>query len=346
MVSETTDLRTDVTDHGGSLGAARARFPQAPEPWLDLSTGINPQAYPLAALPASAFTRLPEEARLADLLAAAAHAYGAPDTRHLVAAPGTQILLPLVAALVPPGRAAVLSPTYAEHRRAAALAGHRVSEVRDAARLADADLAILVNPNNPDGRVVPRADLLRLAARMREKGGLLVVDEAFMDVGPRDASLGRDTAEGGLVVLRSFGKFFGLAGLRLGFAVGTLETVSILRAKLGPWAVSGPALEAGIAALSDLSWQEAERTRLAASAARLDALLDRHCLPVCGGTSLFRFLRTEKARGVAEALGREGILVRAFAEDPRALRFGLPGNDAAFDRLDAALAKWGAGKCR
>lgn len=339
MAAETEILRDEVTDHGGSLGAARKLFPHAPEPWLDLSTGINPHAYPLPPLPASAFTRLPEAARVLELLDAAALAYGAPDARHVVAAPGTQILLPLVAALVPPGRAAVLSPTYAEHRRAAALAGHQVREVCEWERLAEADLAVLVNPNNPDGRVIPRAGLLHLAGQMRGRGGLLVVDEAFMDVGPRGASLAGDAAEGGFVVLRSFGKFFGLAGLRLGFALSAPETVGILRARLGPWAVSGPALEAGIAALSDHTWQEAERARLAASAARLDALLARYGLAVAGGTSLFRFLRTERAQSLFQALGREGILVRAFAADPHALRFGLPGDDLGLARLDAALAK-------
>src|SRR5215471_14760764 len=205
-------------DHGGDLASARSMFPDAPEPLIDLSTGINPVPYPLPFIPPPAFARLPEPAALDRLCQKAAEAYGAPAAPHVVAAPGAQILLPLVAALVPAGRAAVLGPTYSEHARAAALAGHAVHETADIARLADADLAVIVNPNNPDGRLTPPHVLRRLAETLARRGGLLVIDEAFMDVGPPNASLCEAVSDG-LVVLRSFGKFFGLAGLRLGFAI-------------------------------------------------------------------------------------------------------------------------------
>ena len=330
----------EVTDHGGSLARAERLFPDAPKPWLDLSTGINPHPYPTGDVPASAFSRLPEEARLRELTAAAAYAYGAPSHDLVVAAPGTQILLPLTASLIPPGRAAIWSPTYAEHRRAAALAGHAVSECADLDQLAAADLAIVVNPNNPDGRLHERAPLLDLAAHLDRQGGLLVVDEAFMDVGPADASLVAEAERGGFVVLRSFGKFFGLAGLRLGFAIGPHGLVERLRARLGPWAVSGPALEIGIAALSDLQWQAEMRARLAGAAAQLDARLARAGLSAAGGTDLYRFLRTPDAADIFAHLGRHGILVRSFAHDRQALRFGLPGGDEAFERLARALAAW------
>jgi len=324
-------------EHGGSLARAERLYPGAPKPWLDLSTGINPHSYPLPDLPASIFHRLPEEVRIAELADDAAAVYRAPSGSHVVAAPGTQALLPLVASLVRPGRAAVLSPTYAEHARAAALAGHTVVEAPAFDALFEADLAIVVNPNNPDGRVVPRVNLLALAARMRERGGVLVVDEAFMDVGPQAESLAADVEQGGFVVLRSFGKFFGLAGLRLGFALGARSVISDLRGRLGPWAISGPALEVGLAALADREWQVAMRARLAADATRLDALLCSHGLVVAGGTDLFRFVRSASAPSVADHLGRRGILVRTFDFDQTAQRFGLPGDDAGFDRLAEAL---------
>ncbi|CDX29572.1 Threonine-phosphate decarboxylase [Mesorhizobium plurifarium] len=270
----------------------------------------------------------------------AARAYGAPSAAHVAAAPGTQILLPRVASLVRPGKALVLGPTYAEHARAAAIAGHAVAEVGDFDALVEADLAVLVNPNNPDGRVIEKARLLDLAARLRAKGGLLVVDEAFMDVGPIEQSLARDVAEGGIVVLRSFGKFFGLAGVRLGFALTDPLTAERLDAQLGPWAVAGPALEYGIRALSDANWQADMRKRLAQDAGRLDALLDRFDVPVSGGTSLFRYLSFPEASSLFSALGECGVLVRHFAERPQVLRFGLPGNDAEWRRLETALAAW------
>src|ERR1700688_2761914 len=113
-----TDAGETPVAHGGDLGAARRLFPGAPEPFIDLSTGINPYPYPIPHLPPDLFTRLPAAAALDQLAAIAPQAYGAPSAAHVVAAPGTQILLPLVAALVRPGRAAVLGPTYAEHSRA------------------------------------------------------------------------------------------------------------------------------------------------------------------------------------------------------------------------------------
>ena len=326
-----------IEDHGGSLGRARALFPEAPLPLLDLSTGINPHSYPLFDLPATALTRLPEEARARDLAAAAARAYGAPSADHVVSAAGTQILLPQIYSLIAPGRAAILGPTYAEHVRAASLCGHNASEVDEFGALAAADLAIVVNPNNPDGRIVSRSALLDLAAELRRKGGLLVVDEAFMDVGPQAQSVCRDVAEGGIVVLRSFGKFFGLAGVRLGFAVASPHIVRRVDAEFGPWAVSGPALEYGIRALGDTAWIEGMRAFLGGEAARLDALLQACGMPADGGTSLFRHVTHPEAQRMFTSLGRQGIFVRSFADRPNVLRFGLPG-ETDWPRLTEALA--------
>ena len=282
------------------------------------------------------FARLPEPAALDRLAAIAADAYGAPSRDCVVPAPGTQILLMPAAALVPPGRAAVLGPTYGEFARAAALAGHHVTEVEDIEQLRDADLAVVANPNNPDGRVLKRDELLDLA-KARGRRGLLVIDEAFMDVGPADASLGGEVARHNIVVLRSFGKFFGLAGLRLGFALARPEIAARLAASLGPWAVSGPAIAIGEMALADYEWARAMRKRLEAAACRLDAALTEAEIEVVGGTSLFRLVRTSAAESLFEHLGRAGILVRRFSEYATWLRIGLPGNETSWDRLRAAL---------
>lgn len=333
-----------ITDHGGSLDRARKLFPEAPQPWIDLSTGINPYPYPLFDLPTTAFSRLPEPARNRELATIAAATYQAPAAIHVVPAPGTQILLPLAAALVKPGNAMVLGPTYAEHRRAAALAGHRVEETSDFDRLADADLAIIVNPNNPDGRVIARDRLLELAAVLHSRGGLLVVDEAFMDVGPRQQSLTGDVRDGGIVVLKSFGKFFGLAGIRLGFAIASADIARGIEDRLGPWAVAGPALEIGIRALADEKWQETMRHRLAEQAVRLDVLLTQHDIPVVGGTSLFRYAHLPVAGALFEVLGQHGVLIRNFLERPDHLRFGLPASEPEWDRLGQALGAWRTGQ--
>ena len=293
-------------------------------------------------LPPDLFARLPEPAALDRLAEIAAGAYGVPSRDCIVPAPGTQILLAPVAALVPPGRAAVLGPTYGEFAHAAALAGHEVTEVGAIEQLRDADFAVVANPNNPDGRVFKRDELLDLG-EARGRRGLLVIDEAFMDVGPAGASLGGEVARHNIVVLRSFGKFFGLAGLRLGFALARPEIAARLAAVLGPWAVSGPAMAIGEMALADYGWAEATRKRLQGEARRLDAAFTEARIEVVGGTSLFRLVRTSAAGSLFEHLGRAGILVRHFPAYAMWLRIGLPGNEAAWDRLTSALA---AGACQ
>ncbi len=324
--------------HGGNLDAARRMFPEAPEPLIDLSTGINPIAYPIPHLPAHVFARLPLLAAVDRLRAVAARAYGAASAAHVVAAPGTQILLPMVAALVPAGRAAVLGPTYGEYVRVAALAGHAVIDVAHIGEIETTDVVFLANPNNPDGRIVAKETLIALADRLRARNGILVVDEAFMDVGPPDASLATEVTRGNMIVLRSFGKFFGLAGLRLGFAIAGVEIAARLNALLGPWAVAGPALAIAEAALADRSWAETTRARLTVGAERLDRLLSRAGMEIVGGTPLFRLARMPLAPAFFRQLGLEGIVVRRFPSQPTWLRFGLPADESEWRRLQAALA--------
>ncbi len=320
--------------HGGDLAAARALFPGAPEPWIDLSTGINPIPYPLPALPESLWRRLPGAGEEAALLASARRAYRVPDQAGLVAAPGTQILIDLLPRLVPAKEVAVLGPTYAEHAQSWRKAGATVRTIESLEEAGAADVVVLVNPNNPDGRIVPHADVSAVARRLAGRGGLLVVDEAFADFTP-EASILPDVPPATLV-LRSFGKSYGLAGLRLGFAVGDAMLTGALRAAMGPWAVAGPALHVGAMALADSAWLARAATDRAADAARLDALL----APIgrlIGGTALFRLLETPEAPALFAQLGRHGLYVRRFQHDRTWLRFGLPGDDAAWARLGQAL---------
>lgn len=316
--------------HGGDLAGAEARWGRPERGWLDLSTGINPWPYALPPLPAEAWTRLPGVAEDAALRAAAARRFGT-ESACVLAAPGTSALIQALPRIVPPGPVAVVGPTYGEHARAWAAAGHTVIE---AATLdaADAPVAVVVNPNNPDGRVVDPAALL---ARVKP-GALLVVDEAFGDMTPALSVAPR--LRPGLVVLRSFGKFYGLAGMRLGFALALPETLALLAAQLGPWPVSGPALAVGAAALGDDGWGETMTARLAQWASRLDGILAAGGLTVMGGTSLFRLASHPQAASLYDRLGRAGILVRAFENRPHLLRFGLPADDAGLGRLARALA--------
>ncbi len=280
---------------------------------------------------------MPDPAAHMRLSEIAARTYAAPSAAQVVPAPGTQILLSQVAALVPPGRAVILGPTYSEHARAAALAGHAVLDASDVEALGGADLAVVVNPNNPDGRTIARQRLLALADELRAHGGLLVADEAFMDVGPPEASLAGDIDRGNIIVLRSFGKFFGLAGLRLGFALAAPDLAARLNAILGPWAVSGPAMAVAERALPDAAWIDGTRRRLADGAEKLDRLLAQAGVEVVGGTSLFRLVRTPRASEMFQRLGATGVIVRAFREQPTWLRFGIP-SESDWNCLRSRLA--------
>jgi cobalamin biosynthesis protein CobC len=325
-----------LTYHGGALEVARKLAPRAPEPWIDLSTGVNPHAYPLPDLEAEAWSRLPESGALAKLEAAAARRYGAP-TGSVVAGPGSQALIHALAHILPHGEVGALGPTYSGFAAAFAARGARIIEVKRLEGISGLDVAIVVNPNNPDGRIIPRDDLLTLHERLARRGAVLIVDEAFADFDGQGESLAPTLPAGGAVVLRSFGKAYGLAGLRLGFALASPDIVPLLRAALGPWPVSGPAIAIGVRALADSDWLQAVRARLGKDEARLDALLLTAGWRVLGGTRLFRLAARENAGAAFERLLAAGILARPFADAPDRLRFGIPGDQNAWERLATAL---------
>jgi len=323
--------------HGGDLKTASERFGVPAAGWLDLSTGISPDAYPLPPLPLDAWTRLPDMEREDQLIEAARDYYGA-ENATIVAAPGSQALIGVLAETRPPSRVAVLAPTYAEHAYRWRAAGHDVVEVAADDVPSGIDVCIVVNPNNPDGRLLARGTLMALYQRLAHRGGWLVVDEAFADLNP-GASVADWCGEPGMVVLRSFGKFFGLAGARLGFAL-TEDAIGMeLRRRFGPWAVSGPALTVGRRALSDTSWIGEHRHQLRQQADALDAVLAGAGLKNVGGTALFRLVAHPKAESLFEGLAREGVLTRSFREIPGTLRIGLPGDRKKFERFERALTK-------
>ncbi|MBV8107490.1 MAG: threonine-phosphate decarboxylase [Hyphomicrobiales bacterium] len=322
--------------HGGALDVARRLCPEAPAPWIDLSTGVNPHAYPLPDLARDVWTRLPDSDALAGLEAVAGSHYGAkPET--VVAGPGSQALIQSLARIAPKGAVAALGPTYRGHAEAFGAAGVPLPEAASLDTLAEVDVAVVVNPNNPDGRVASRVDLLDLHERLSRRGGWLIVDEAFADFDGQDESLAPVLPAKGAVVLRSFGKAYGLAGLRLGFAIASPEIAETLRTALGSWPVSGPAIAIGARALADPDWTATISARLGEDAARLDGLLETSGWRIIGGTRLFRLAARGDAEGAFRRLLSAGIVTRPFAKAPDRLRFGIPAEEAHWERLSAAL---------
>jgi cobalamin biosynthetic protein CobC len=326
---------TGPIQHGGGLAAAAQRYGGRIQDWLDLSTGINPCPPDLPDIPMRAWHRLPDQEREMAAREAARRFYCSGE-RLPLPVPGTQSVIQLLPRLVPSAaRVAVLSPTYGEYVRAFTLAGLAVDAVSDLSEVTPAHhLVVVVNPNNPDGRNHSRAELQALAAERAEHDGLLVIDEAFGDMTPED-SLAADTSPN-LIVFRSFGKFFGLAGIRLGFVIAEHGLAAQFGDWLGPWAVSGPALVLAERLMSsDLSQV---RVQIRQRSEALGRVLGDAGLTVLGGTDLFRLVETEEAASLHDHLCRHHILTRKFDYQPHWLRFGLSPDEASDARLLTALS--------
>jgi cobalamin biosynthesis protein CobC len=318
-------------DHGGNLDVAQARFGGRLEDWIDLSTGINRRPYPVPTLALRHWSALPSRSDIDALHDAARQAYA--TTASVLAVAGAQAAIQLLPRLAPPGRARILAPTYNEFAPVLAGAGWQVEIVGEFEALAGADLAVVVNPNNPDGRQRDPAKLLALLPRVKR----LVVDESFADAAPA-LSLAAAAGRAGLLVLRSFGKFYGLAGLRLGFVLGSAEDIAALEAVAGPWPISGAAIEIGRNALLDRDWADATRARLEIEARRLDGMARTAGWNPVGGTSLFRLYDVGDAAALQERLARARIWSRVFKEQPNWLRLGLPGGETEWTRLAETLS--------
>ncbi len=316
------------THHGGGLAAAARSWPNAPQPWVDLSTGINPRPYPAPRATRSARTRLPYPEEILELEATAGRGFGVGDPSRVIATAGAEIGLRWLPFALGARDVCVLSPSYASHALAWTEAGARLVSQDQAA------VVVLVNPNNPDGRMLTVKDLLARADALEARDGWLIVDESFIEAS--DVESVAPAGHPRVVVIRSFGKFHGLAGVRLGFLIGAPDLMARVRRIQGDWPVSADAISAGVAAYEDAGWRQRTQRQLAHSASRLDTLLKRSGFDIVGGTTLFRLARAGDAAKRFVALAERGILTRPFDYDPAWLRFGLPGPSAA-DRVEAAL---------
>ena len=331
-----------MLEHGGNLHDAIGRFGRPRADWIDLSTGINPQPYPVPVLAADAWHRLPEVSPA--LAAAAAAYYGAP---RVLPVAGMQAAIQALPRLRPPSRVVVAAPAYAEHAHRWAQAGHAMREVSYeelGSAVVDCEVMVICNPNNPTGATIAPEVLLVWADQLASRQGWLVVDEAFGDTTPH-MSVAAWSDRPGLIVLRSVGKFFGLAGLRLGFVAAHHTLLAELADVLGPWSVSGPAQDIGCAALDDRPWQQAMRRDLLNAGERLHMLLASHGISA-SGSALYQWWPEPRAEAFWQHMAQRGIWVRLFTRGACGIRLGLPLGEASWLRLAQALEAWTSSKKR
>lgn len=322
-----------MLEHGGKLQQAISRFGGTDDSWIDLSTGINPHHWPVPIVPGTIWNRLPEEED--GLLNAARAYYGC---ENMLAVAGSQAAIQALPRLRPFSKVGVLQPSYNEHAHAWQQQGHQVSVLPPEQLLQQAsnfDVMILVNPNNPTGHLFSIDTLLELHQILRHKGGWLIVDEAFMDATPQQSIIDH-CYQSGLVVLRSLGKFFGLAGARVGFVAAKSSLLQDLAEVLGPWPISNPSRWVAQQALRDTSWQQHTRTALQIQSERLYSLLHHAGLTPSGSCALFHWIKHQDAKSLYEQLGQQAILTRLFKQ-PNSLRLGLPHTETQWLRLEKLL---------
>lgn len=333
-----TDTSAPPITHGGNLHEAARLYRIPYGEWLDLSTGINPHGYPVPPVPADAWRRLPDDGD--GFAALAARYYGAPDASHVLPVAGSQAAIRALPALLPRAIAGIAPLTYSEYAPAFERAGHEVASLDTTCATPPEAIthAVIVNPNNPTAAYASAQTLLDWHTHLSARGGTLLVDEAFADAMPApSASLASVTARPGLVVLRSPGKFFGLAGVRAGFVLAAPALLEPLRETLGAWTVSGPARHAVSAAFADTAWQRDMHTRLAAEGERLATLLRAQRFDV-QSTPLFAWTADARAQALHRALAQRGIWTRFFSQQ-ESVRVGLPASENEWMRLEHALAE-------
>jgi cobalamin biosynthetic protein CobC len=315
-------MTQQTRDHGGGLDAAMAEYGGTRADWIDLSTGINPCPYPLPEFPPYCWTGLPDAKAQEALLQAARGFWAEPKAAAILAAPGVSALIARLPALASVGAVGLVKPTYNEHEAAFRAHGWTVTKGGAA--------QVFVHPNNPDGRLFSRAEILQNHAE------LTIIDESFCDTCPAQSHMDLALTPG-VVILKGLGKFWGLAGVRLGFAIGLPQTIAALGDLMGPWAVSGPALHVGALALKDRGWAAQTRARLSLDAARLDNLMAKHSHQPPQGSDLFRLYHVQSPRNFQRKLAENHIWSRIFPYSDHFLRLGLPGADSDWKRLKNVL---------
>lgn len=301
--------KADKRDHGGGIDAAIAQYGGTRNDWTDLSTGINPIPYPLPSFHGYHWTQLPDRAAFDAFEAAARKFWQVPANAEIIPASGASAIIAMLPSVLKGATAVIPEPTYNEHRAAYLAHGWEMTN--------KGDVKTIVHPNNPDGHLYSTADL---------NAQTCVIDESFCDVCP-ELSMMSHAIDDGHLIIKSFGKFWGLAGMRLGAVIAPKSFAPALRDRIGPWAVSGPALYTGTRALQDAHWANDTRQRLAQDAQKLDQIMLDKGAKTMGGTTLFRLYHVDNAGAWYDRFAQNRILTRVFPYSQHFLRLGIPAHD-------------------
>ena len=313
---------SDARDHGGGLDVAISKYGGTREQWIDLSTGINPSSYTIPKIPKHFWNSLPDSKAQKELLIQAGEFWDVPNNSDIMAASGVSQLIAVLPNLLPVNRVRIISPTYNEHAAAFRSNGWEVGDA--------GNVQVIVNPNNPDGHYHS------ISEEDTKNFELNIIDESFCDISP-DKSLIHLAKQNNVIILKGLGKFWGLAGLRLGFAIASPKLIETIISHVGPWSISGPAQFIGKAALSDNNWIHNTRIRLKKDSVRLDKLISSNNIKPIGGTDLFRLYKTTNAQKIHDKLAQNFIWSRVFPYSENWLRLGIPGDQSAWERLAKAL---------
>jgi cobalamin biosynthetic protein CobC len=329
---------TTTLIHGGQLNNVAKLFKRPLNEWLDLSTGISPISYPIPSIPQIIWQQLPQTSN--GLIEAAKRYYG---TGNIITTSGSQAVIARLPSLYLnytkrlPNKIDVWLPVvgYKEHERSWHDAGFNIKRYQNLPTFKDLKLnaiVVVINPNNPTGELHQQHTLKALLKTVESLSGWLIIDEAFMDVITPNQTLIDLSTNKHLFVLRSIGKFFGLAGIRIGFLSAHSMWLLKLQQLSSPWEVNGPAQFIAEQALKDHTWQSAQRKTLIALSIKLEMLLTEtfadstnNCLKniEVSGCGLFKTLVHPQATEIYQKFCHQGLYVR-LCDENNALRFGIP----------------------
>lgn len=321
-------------EHGGDIEGAAAHFGIPLAEWIDLSTGMNPEPYPVEALAVEVFHKLPYQSQ--SFIESSARYYG---SEQFVAVAGSQAAIQWLPQLLADLPVLLPSVGYRDHyeywhqRHSVDFydsldASVAAEEISDRLSQNSRQHLLVINPNNPSGIQFSIQQIIEWSGMLSGRA-FVIVDEAFIDTCVGESLLNLKLPNN-IVVLRSFGKFFGLAGIRLGYVFANDSLLARFRQCLTCWQINGPAQAVAIKALSDEVWQKAAQQSIqhnvAHTAVIFEPLWPALGIISCTVNSLFIsvVMSAEAAAGLYQFFARSGVLLRLVSIDHRSIiRIGL-----------------------